>query len=597
MSSPIVTTGVTPSSGVQPTIAPRLDVHEFVNNEKLFSLYVQALQRLYKTSEEKPDSHFQISGIHGLPYERWDNAGPETPQMLNKHAVEVAGTYTTNREEWQKAATDLRLPFWDWARHRLPPKQFYDHRQYSQVTITLPDGSKKPVDNPMLSYKFHTGQGPKPDYPDDEDEYFKALSTVPQTVRHPSQPIGPKTTSNIEAFESALNREYDDTRPNTLTLLLYVKDWFQFSTQRARKGDGASANSLESIHNNLHNRIGDGGHMNYTQYAAFDPIFWLHHCNVDRVLTLWQYINYEKWVTSGAGGYPTWVTQPSDSVNENTELAPFRIDQTNFWTSAQCRAPMNLQYTYEDFQGLDMNNLPAVSEAITRRVEKLYYGPDTFPGFPGLVPTEETTATDGSQGPLGIMAASAPLAGFTESVAAAAATSLTGSTSARHAPESIQWTVRIRCKQADVRHITSILIFIGGMPDSPSNFASDPRFAGSFDPFVNPIPSKCRNCLEGNDVVIEGFVHITYSLMQRGLDILDIPAVESYLHENLKWIPRTTAGEYGRVEDLKSLEVTVIDTPLLGGQGLDIPVIGEVRKHNEVTFDMPGGRVRVPGRA
>jgi hypothetical protein len=28
--------------------------------------------------------------------------------------------------------------------------------------------------------------------------------------------------------------------------------------------------------------------MWYTEVAAFDPIFFLHHCNVDRLLALWQ---------------------------------------------------------------------------------------------------------------------------------------------------------------------------------------------------------------------------------------------------------------------------------------------------------------------
>ena len=37
-------------------------------------------------------------------------------------------------------------------------------------------------------------------------------------------------------------------------------------------------NSLEAVHNDMHGIIGgEGGHMNGIPYAAFDPIFWLHH--------------------------------------------------------------------------------------------------------------------------------------------------------------------------------------------------------------------------------------------------------------------------------------------------------------------------------
>ena len=41
-------------------------------------------------------------------------------------------------------------------------------------------------------------------------------------------------------------------------------------------------NSLEGFHNDIHTQCGNGGdgragHMGFTEYAAFDPIFWLHH--------------------------------------------------------------------------------------------------------------------------------------------------------------------------------------------------------------------------------------------------------------------------------------------------------------------------------
>ena len=34
---------------------------------------------------------------------------------------------------------------------------------------------------------------------------------------------------------------------------------------------------------------GPGGHMGYPDIAGFDPIFFFHHANVDRILALWQY--------------------------------------------------------------------------------------------------------------------------------------------------------------------------------------------------------------------------------------------------------------------------------------------------------------------
>ena len=45
---------------------------------------------------------------------------------------------------------------------------------------------------------------------------------------------------------------------------------------------------LESPHNSIHDIIGgEGGNMSYVEISAFDPIFWLHHANMDRFFYNW----------------------------------------------------------------------------------------------------------------------------------------------------------------------------------------------------------------------------------------------------------------------------------------------------------------------
>jgi tyrosinase len=43
-----------------------------------------------------------------------------------------------------------------------------------------------------------------------------------------------------------------------------------------------------SPHNNVHNAVGKGGWMADEDAAAADPIFWLHHGNIDRIWADWQ---------------------------------------------------------------------------------------------------------------------------------------------------------------------------------------------------------------------------------------------------------------------------------------------------------------------
>lgn len=115
--------------------------------------------------------------------------------------------------------------------------------------------------------------------------------------------------------------------------------WPAFSNHTV--GDGGSAsNSLEGIHDGIHVDVGGQGQMadpsvagEYTDArllffysdllssSALDPIFFLHHANVDRMLSLWAAINPGAWVTPGIaedGG--SFTTAPGAPVDQNTGM-------------------------------------------------------------------------------------------------------------------------------------------------------------------------------------------------------------------------------------------------------------------------------------
>lgn len=46
------------------------------------------------------------------------------------------------------------------------------------------------------------------------------------------------------------------------------------------------SNTLEDVHDAIHGWV--GGTMGQVSWAAFDPIFWAHHCMVDRLWWMWQ---------------------------------------------------------------------------------------------------------------------------------------------------------------------------------------------------------------------------------------------------------------------------------------------------------------------
>ena len=196
----------------------RLEINDLIRDDAQWSLFVQALgvtvflfvqDHAYRftaalQADDQSDvvSFYQIAGIHGAPYVRWDGDGPPNPpagswpgychhgdvlfpswhrpyvalfeQEIQARAVAIARTYTGDRAaHFQAAARALRLPFWDWASDIVPPRQVIADRQ---ITYTAPDGSRRQMANPLYQYRFH---------PVDRS-FDSPFNTFPITVRHPT---------------------------------------------------------------------------------------------------------------------------------------------------------------------------------------------------------------------------------------------------------------------------------------------------------------------------------------------------------------------------------------------------------------------------
>lgn len=81
-----------------------------------------------------------------------------------------------------------------------------------------------------------------------------------------------------------------------------------------------------------------------------------------------------------------------------------------------------------------------------------------------------------------------------------------------------------------------VLIFIGEVPEDPTEWRTSPSYTGSHAAFVNSAAELCENCRDQQDIVIEGFVHLDRAITARsGLELLDPSVVEPYLKRNLHW--------------------------------------------------------------
>jgi len=76
---------VNPRRGRQPPA--RLEINDFIANEKFFSLYIQALLRVYDTPEDNLISFYQIAGLHGFPLVHWNQSNTGSGSYCRHQSV------------------------------------------------------------------------------------------------------------------------------------------------------------------------------------------------------------------------------------------------------------------------------------------------------------------------------------------------------------------------------------------------------------------------------------------------------------------------------------------------------------------------------
>lgn len=256
--------------------------------------------------------------------------------------------------------------------------------------------------------------------------------------------------------------------------------------------------------------------------SGFDPIFFLHHCNVDRILALWRALNPEVWVSRGSSDIGTWTIPPSSPSNETfldasssmlnysrahilvftkiPGLTPFWNSQTTYWDSEGIKTTGVLGYSYPEFNGLDLGKPNAVKTAIDSYVDKHYSA-----GRRSLSLLRARPSTEGVQAQGGSNVIN-------------------------------DWSTRIHVKKYELSGSFSVLIFLGEVPEDPEQWSTSPSFVGAHYAFVNSAVGQCDNCRNQADLVVEGFVHLTLAIEEHsGLPSYEASVVRPYLKDNLSW--------------------------------------------------------------
>ncbi|KAF3916622.1 Tyrosinase [Dactylellina cionopaga] len=365
----VLVTGVQAGLGPAKDQVPlRKEIREMMSNPTEFNLFLLAMQRFTSLPQSDEMGFYGIAGIHGRPFKAWNNVGLAKgsdantgycthkdvlflpwhrpylalyEQILWQHAQAVVNEFPAPKKAaYQAILPTFRMPYWDWATNATVPREI---GEMVTIQVDSPKG-KQNIANPLYSYKFTDVKA--------FSDVFGPLSNATETVRNP-QEINGRLVSDVGPLNKVMESSLGSLRERAYEILLQYKDFNGVSTGVYNRFTHRTRDSLEGIHDDIHNAIGGPiggihGHMADISLAAFDPIFWLHHANIDRLFAMWQGVNPDAYTLSGTAGFGTYSLAPGTPEDLNTPLTPFHQSGNAYFTSATSGRTQTFGYAYPE---------------------------------------------------------------------------------------------------------------------------------------------------------------------------------------------------------------------------------------------------------
>ena len=196
------------------------------------------VQKIFDGDERSYAYH---AGHHGLPLPKECKVAHGWPAFLPWHRAYLYRFELALRD----TGRDVMLPWWDWTKTPDIPGAYRDEK-----TST---GDLNPLFSaPIPAVAREQGERAV----GDEEAETRELAQLPDTMREPGRP-GTWLPTESQISLALEEKDYEDFRQ-----------------------------TIESYHGRVH--IWVGGHMGNLPFAAYDPIFWAHHCMIDRLWRKWQ---------------------------------------------------------------------------------------------------------------------------------------------------------------------------------------------------------------------------------------------------------------------------------------------------------------------
>lgn len=426
-------------------------------------------------------------------------------QVLYDIVQDVATSIVNDTDgAYKAAAATFRHPYWDWAAPASDggPILPAPIAGSPYIVVNLPNGSFTSR-NPLYQYDFSSSElSPFPDSP---------FNVWTKTLRYPSSTAA-AAASQDSLVAQQIAQSQASYAQRFMNLLQAYPRYANFSNS-AWTPDSPGYDSLESLHNQIHGLIGNGGHMAVIDYAGFDPLFWLHHANVDRLLAIWQALHPDSFVEPSVEPVGSATIAQGAQTDVNTPLKPFHNDVNgNFWTSATATNVTRFGYSYPEIQGKSIPQIKAAVNAL-------------YTSSSGTTITRRTTVgaqTDPKLAPL--IAAGLSNEAPVEAIPDPPATG-----------NYTEWLANIRVAKDALEQTFFIHIFLGDFNPDPKSWSFEPNLVGTHA-IITPYVMK-RDPLQST--IVTGQIPLTRALRadeQKGLVHMDNETeTKGYLTRNLHW--------------------------------------------------------------
>ncbi|KAL8745329.1 MAG: hypothetical protein Q9184_007889 [Pyrenodesmia sp. 2 TL-2023] len=482
-------------------------------------------------------------------------------QVLYDIIQDVATSIVNDtKDEYKPAASTFRVPYWDWALETddgaVLPAPISGS---AYIVVYLPNGTLT-INNPLYHYNFDSSDLSA--FPDAPFNVWK------ETKRYPSTTTA-AASSQGKLVGQQMAQSQDSYAQRFMNLLQAYPSFANFSNS-AWTPDSPGYDSLESLHNQIHGLIGNGGHMSIIDYAGFDPLFWLHHANVDRLLAIWQALHPDSYVEPSNEPIGSAAIPQGARTDVHTPLKPFRSDTNgDFWTSDSAADVNRFGYSYPEIQG---KSVAQVKEAVNA----------LYASSAGKTITRRSTVkaeTDPDLAPL--IAAGLSNEAPVDIIPNLPATGI-----------YTEWLANIRVAKDALEQTFFIHIFVGDFNPDPKTWTFEPSLVGSHA-IITPYVMK-RDPLQST--IVTGQVPLTRALRadeQKGLvDMTNEENTKEYLRKNLHWRVTTMDDKDVPRDQVPDLKISVVAANVSAADtddGVPWPVWGVMHVQADITNGRPAG--------